>query len=184
MINYSRFLAIGQRYDLDLGSLIDFSELDWVSHLRERVYKEGKPYPPMGSDYFVFVKDTLGEIPPFAVGRPFWDNWMIFNARDSGMPVIDITRTNLVVHQTHDYSHVRNSFNEGSYFGPESQRHLELTGGTRKFFVLHDATHILTKKGIFPAIGLSYLKRRVRTLAVIHPKLRPFADWIKQFERS
>ncbi len=179
-LRFERFLMVGQRWNLDVKTLLDFSNPAWASDLRQWVEREGELYPPMGSDYFVFVNHTLGDLLPFAVGRPGWDNWMIYRARSLGMPVVDATGGCMVVHQNHDYRHVRNAYIENRYEGPEADHNLRLMGGNRTRFNLADATHVAVGKRVFPALAPRHLARRVRTLAVLHPTLRPLADGVKR----
>jgi hypothetical protein len=175
-VKFARFLLVGQRWNLDIDTALDFSASDWESSLRQRVQHEGVLYPPMGSDYFVFPRGSLGELPPFVVGRPGWDNWMIYHARQLHMPVIDSTRACMVVHQNHDYRHVKASYRENAYEGPEADHNLRIMGGNRTRFILADATHLLTRRGLQPAWDTAHLTRRVRPLAALHPALRPLAD--------
>jgi hypothetical protein len=183
-IRYRRYLVVGTRWNLNLTEPVDFSAQDWEAQIKERVIKEGALQPPLGSDYFLFEKGSLGELPPFVVGRPGWDNWMIYRARTLKMPVIDATQACMVVHQNHDYGHVPDRYNPRDYAGPEADRNLMLMGGNRTRFTLLDATHLLTQKGQYPAWGLPYIKRRIRTLAALHPKLRPLADLAKRAHRK
>lgn len=179
-LGFPRFLMAGCRCNLNINTPLDFNNNRWYTDLRERACRVGTMQPPMGSDYFVFIKGTLGKLLPFVVGRPGWDNWMIYHARASGMPVIDATRAVLAIHQNHDYRHVKEGYDPGSYNGPEADYNLQIMGGNRTRFTLLDATHLMTRDRILPAWGLKYLARRVRTLAALHPGLRPLADWVKR----
>ncbi|GAF74554.1 unnamed protein product, partial [marine sediment metagenome] len=89
---FPRFLAVGQRWDVHITEPWNFELSDWNQRLRRYVAEHGVLHPPAGSDYFVFPRDdALGKLPPFAVGRPGWDNWFIYRARKLGVPVVDIT---------------------------------------------------------------------------------------------
>ena len=179
-IPWKRFLMVGQRWNLDVAAPLDFDNPGWEASLRQQVVQAGHLYPPMGSDYFVFARNGLGDLLPFAVGRPGWDNWMIYHARQVGIPVIDATPANMIVHQNHDYRHVKDSYRENVYDGPEADQNLALMQGNRTRFILLDSTHILTKHGLLPAWSPAHLARRVRTLAALHPGLRPLAEWVKR----
>ena len=123
-----RFLMVGQRWDLDVTEPLAFGEKDWERDLRARVERSGALHPPSGSDYFVYPRAALGALPPFAVGRPGWDNWMIYHARGRKMPVVDATGSTLVIHQNHAYRHVKQGTGL-AWEGPEGDRNLELIGG-------------------------------------------------------
>jgi len=99
------FLLVGQRWDLDQSDLLDFSG-DWESRLRLDVAQRGRFYSPWGIDYFVFPRHLYTNVPNFTIGRPAWDNWMVYHARTTFGMAIDASRDVLVIHQNHDYSHL------------------------------------------------------------------------------
>jgi hypothetical protein len=74
------FLMIGQRWDLEIRSLLEFSS-GWEKQLKNEIRANGRLHAPAGSDYFVFRREAFTEIPEFAIGRAGWDNWMIYQAR-------------------------------------------------------------------------------------------------------
>ncbi len=130
------FLVIGQRWDLDVHSLLDFSP-GWDERLRVDVKARGRLHMPAGSDYFIFPHDLFAEIPDFTIGRAGWDNWMIFHARQRGWPVIDGTPSIMVVHQDHDYSHLPGG--RPHYEHPESQVNQALAGGSANLYMVLDS---------------------------------------------
>ena len=58
-------------------------------------------------------------MPNFLVGRPYWDNWLIGDFLEKGLPVIDISDFCLVYHQNHDYSHIKKGTGK-QWSGPET----------------------------------------------------------------
>jgi len=177
------FLLVGQRWDIDLPELLDFSQPDWEAKLQSRVKKMGALHGISGIDYFVFTKGLYRNIPPFAIGRPGWDNWMIYHARSLRVPVIDITRAVTVVHPSHaghtDYIGGEEAFWEG----PEAQRNISLLGDKSHAFSLDYATFLLTPKGLRPALTFRHLYFRMRALPVLYPRFRFFLTPFKIFER-
>lgn len=137
-----RFLMIGQRWDVDVDRAWDFDQPDWEERLRSYVRRQGAFRDPYGPDYFVFRRGLWQGLPPFAVGRFFWDYWLIFRAHSLGIPVVDATGCVMAVHQNHDYSH--SSIGTDGVWTPEAQRNLALCGGHEHFLTVGDATHILT----------------------------------------
>jgi hypothetical protein len=138
------FLLIGRRTNLDVTEPLDF-EGDWTGGILHRAENEGRLETPWGSDFFAFVKGTgFATIPPFAVGRPNWDNWMIAFAREQSIPVVDLTPGCVTVHQNHGYAHVRNA--RKKWEGPEGDRNAELAGKKRSYTVL-DSNVRLTSRG-------------------------------------
>jgi hypothetical protein len=166
-----RFLMVGQRWDVNLSQAWDFEQVDSAQRLRAYARTYGGLHPPLGSDYFVFPRGFWRRLPAFAVGRPGWDNWMIYQARAARAAVIDATRCVTVIHQIHDYSHSPAAA-EDVWSGPEARRNLEIVGGSERIFTLEDATHVLTPTGPRFDWGLTRLRRRLHTLPVLYPFLR------------
>ncbi|HOJ63235.1 MAG TPA: hypothetical protein PLE45_02335 [Spirochaetota bacterium] len=102
--NLKKYLLLGQRWDYDQKEFLDFSN-DWQKQLKERVIKNGSLHPPFGSDYFIFKKGLLKNMPEFAVGRLGWDNWFIEYFIKNRIKVINCTDSIFIIHQNHDYSH-------------------------------------------------------------------------------
>ena len=144
---FTRFLIVGRRWDLDVRQPLDFGA-GWQEALRARLRREGRLHPPAGSDYFIFPRDGFTHMPPFALGRAGWDNWMIYAARHQGWPVIDATGAISVVHQDHDYAHLPGG--RPHYHLPESQRNVALAGGQEAIFTLQDATWRLSGEALRP----------------------------------
>jgi hypothetical protein len=131
-----QFLLIGQRWDLDIRSLLDYSP-GWEQRLQEDVQTRGRLHLPAGSDYFVFPRSLFGEMPDFAIGRAGWDNWMIYHARQRGWAVVDGTPSITVIHQDHDYSHLPGG--RPHYELPESRQNESLAGGSANLYMVLDS---------------------------------------------
>jgi hypothetical protein len=97
-------------------------------------------------DYFVFARKYAEDLPPFAIGRTAWDNWLVWHALDLGIPVLDLSERVMVVHQNHDYSHHK-AGTEGVWKGEEARENLRLAGGRRRLSTMAEATHVLTVNG-------------------------------------
>jgi hypothetical protein len=154
-IKKDNFLMVGRRWDLKVNGEIDFNN-DWEKKFQEQLNERGNLHGLSGMDYFVFPKDALGEFPPFIIGSPASDNWVIYKARAIGLPVIDATEEATVIHQDHDRPRKTSDF-----YKFERQRNLELAGGSNFMCSLQDADWILTSKGLkkppFPRIIFSKL---------------------------
>ncbi|MGH2606543.1 MAG: glycosyltransferase family A protein [Anaerolineales bacterium] len=138
------FLIVGQRWNLDVAEPIPFAP-GWRQVIRGRLEAEGRLHPPTGSDYFVFPKGEFSRLPDFALGRSGWDNWMVFDARRRGIPVVDATGVVRVVHQNHDYAHLPGS--RPHHGQVESRRNVALAGGREAMFRLRDADWKLCPRG-------------------------------------
>ncbi len=167
-IKWQSFLLIGQRWDIDLKESIDFSNENWEEQLRAYLAREGKLHTQSALDYFVFPGGVYRDIPPFAVGRPAWDNWVVYQARSQKIPVIDATRVITVVHQNHDYSH-HPMDKVGIYKGPEAERNRKLLGGNERAFGTNHATHILTLQGTKRALSIEHLYYRITAIPALVP---------------
>lgn len=168
-----KFLLIGQRWDLEITTPLDFSG-DWESRLRRWNKEKGELYPPLGSDYFIFPRTCFMEIPDFAIGRAAWDNWMIYKARREHWMTIDSTLSILDIHQKHDYSHLPGG--QPHYHLPESDQNLRLAGGRlRKNFGLIDADHRLEQNQLSgPFWTLKKILREMEILPLISWK----SEWL------
>ena len=138
-IRFDRFLLVGRRSDLDVSLPLDFTDPTWESQLRHRVATEAKLHAPTGIDFFGYPAGTLGDLPSFAVGRPGWDNYMIYGARTSRIPLIDATDSILAVHQNHDYSHVVGGLEE-AWAGDEAKTNLRIAGNPAHWLDIREAT--------------------------------------------
>ncbi len=177
------FLMIGQRWDLDVAEPLLF-ENNWQDNLRKEIHTVGKLHVRTGSDYFGFPRSCFQKIPDFTVGRAGWDNWMIYQARLQGWPVLDATNALDIVHQNHDYSHLPNG--QPHYRLPETGENIRLAGGYRTIFELDDSTHHfldgkiapVPKKGryfwreveIFPLLKLHSYPLAQLLFTLFHPR--------------
>ena len=100
-IPWTRYLMAGQRWDLDLSKPLNFTDPDWETKIISRAHSQGSLRRPGSIDYFVYPKGTWNHIPDFAIGRPGYDNWLIWRARSQGIPVVDATQTVTPIHQNH-----------------------------------------------------------------------------------
>lgn len=142
---FNHFLIVGQRWDLDVVKLLQYSS-DWEQVMRHRLEHDGRLHPPAGSDYFIFPKGVFANLPPFSLGRAGWDNWMIYAGRANGLPVVDASEVITAVHQNHDYSHLPGG--QPHYRLPESEENIRLAGGRETVFILQDANWKITREAI------------------------------------
>jgi hypothetical protein len=144
---HQRSLMVGRRCDVDITEPLDFSLPDWGKRLRSMARERGKLRPPQWIDYFVFPRGLLyRQVPPFAVGRPGYDVWLLWKVRSMGLPVVDATRVVRAIHQNHDYSHHPGG-QEGLWRDTEAQQNFTLLGKGH-FVTIDNATHRLTPSGL------------------------------------
>ncbi|MFZ2026537.1 MAG: hypothetical protein WAV30_04600 [Microgenomates group bacterium] len=134
---FSEFLAIGQRYEMRMGgkSTHEIRQLvkDGVLRLKNRSWM----------DYFLFTPHVFSSIPPFLLGRTFWDKWLVWDALQKKIPVIDITKDLLTVHQSHSYSFSKTTSKSAVWAGEDALRNITLAGGWSHCADSGNATHTL-----------------------------------------
>lgn len=155
----SHFLMVGRRTDLDIKAPIDFAD-NWAAQLGERTRREGKLQIARSIDYFAFSRGLYPSIPALAIGRFWWDNWLLWKARSLGAQVVDATRAVCVIHQNHDYSHTTYGPSKEEMMASEecvlnARLTCEENPGDyeqgffwRYAYTIDDATHRLTSRGI------------------------------------
>lgn len=169
-----QFLAVGQRWDLDVREELAFGP-GWAEKLRARAQREGKLHKATGSDYFIFPRDCFADMPPFAIGRAGWDNWMIYAGRTRGWPVVDATADIQIIHQNHDYSHLPGG--QPHYRHPETFENVRLAGGKRAIFELPDASHRLVNgKLVRPPLTWKRLLREAEIFPLVSLHSYPLAQ--------
>lgn len=143
-----QFLMAGRRWDVELRELLDFDRPAWEEEIRQFAKKTNRQRPAQWIDYFVFRKGLYyRKIPEFLIGRPGWDNWLLWSAAASGVRVIDVSAVVCAVHQNHDYSYHPQG-EKGVWGGEEAQENYRLLDGQRKFRTLEDASHVLRSDGL------------------------------------
>jgi hypothetical protein len=97
------FYAVGRRWDTDIYDELNFDNEDILKTL---VNRRGVIHGQFGMDFMIGRPDLWKiEIPPFIIGRPCYDGWMLNSAFLRNIPVIDLTFATKVIHQNHDYKH-------------------------------------------------------------------------------
>jgi hypothetical protein len=153
------FLLVGESWDVELEEALSF-EPGWEGRVR-RLQRRRRGAPAL--DWFVYARGLYDEVlPPFAVGRAGFDNWLVWRARSAGALVLDATPCVLALHQRHDYGHVRGGL-AATRTGPEAAANWALVGGKDRLYTRYDATHRLTRRGLRRNLGGAFrLKERAR----------------------
>ncbi len=177
-VRWRKTVLAGQRWDLDVEERIDFGAPDVEEQVRARLASRGRLHGPLGSDYFIFRRDSaLLDIPPFGVGRPGWDCWFIYHVRRLGFRMVDATSQITVVHQNHDYSHLTaksGSTQDGKKWkGPEVEANERLIGSEKRYFTLEDATHLMENGAVRRALDYEHLRSRWYRVPELNPWFRP-----------
>jgi hypothetical protein len=164
-----QYLMVGRRWNLDITAPLDFARPEWSRELVDAAITRGEMASNMFIDYFVFPRGMLTDVPPFVIGRPGYDNWLLWSVRRRRIPLIDATREAPVVHQNHDYSHIKAAGGDPggrqAYLkGEDTRRNAELAGGWRRYFTTDHATHVLADGVVRRAFERRYLDARVESI--------------------
>ncbi|GAC1663607.1 MAG: hypothetical protein NVS9B4_18590 [Candidatus Acidiferrum sp.] len=140
-----QFLAVARRCNVEVGEPLDFSGTA-ERRLREEFMPAGHAGDHTAIDAFVFTPSVYDKIPRLAIGRAWFDQWLIKDARLRSVPVVDLTSVASAIHQSHDYAHIEGG-QRVAYGGEEAQENLAIYGGVPHAFTLLDVTHELLPGG-------------------------------------
>lgn len=160
---HREFLMVGRRTDVDIFNPWPYERATWQAELRDFAMRHGKMRPPNWIDYFAFSRGLYGaDLPPFAIGRTCWDDWLVWKVLASKKPVVDVSPVVLAVHQNHDYCHHPQG-EAGIWKGVEAGRNAQLAGGWGHLRTIAHATEILDSQGLRPN-NLRYWTEATRRL--------------------
>lgn len=134
-------LTVGTRLDVDVNV-----ELDANVDLNE-IIKKATPHNGTGIDYFIYRKGMFMNMPPFILGRGFWDTWLPAQALSDKFPLVNSSDVIVALHQNHDYSHLpknapmRGRRDKWYSKGPETDINSKLRSNMSRSW--KDATHVL-----------------------------------------
>jgi len=166
-----RFLIGGQRWNIDLPDGWRVDAPDWEDALRALVGQSGRLEGAQAIDYFVFPRGLYPRMPPFAIGRTAWDNWLLLDAWRRGAAVVDATAAITAIHFNHDYGHAGGK--DRAFNGPEAVRNRELCDFIFRdsVFSLVHASHVLREGGLKKMRRM--IGQRLDLLGFRHPVLGP-----------
>lgn len=159
--SFAKSLVVSKRINIGLVEELDFS-LGWGEKLRAR--SDAVDGGPTAIDVFVFPKRTYAQVPDFAIGRLWFDQWLIKAALQRKLPVVDASLMAPVLHQNHDYNHVAGGA-EQVWRGQEQQENLRLYGSAPHSYTLLDVTHELTTEGTIRRVRLRRPAAKMKELA-------------------
>ena len=130
-------------------------------------------------DYFLLKDFDCGTMPDFVIGHCAWDNWMIWNARQRGIGVADLSAGFAVYHLDHGYEYSRGNASAQKRAGPLEQRNLDLLGGEARRFHLGHATHILNGNGLQRRQGPGVWQREMEVFRLKNPRLEVWIRFLR-----
>ena len=165
---YLQFLMVGRRWDTPITEPVDYSDPGWAGNVRTFALSTNAQRDEWWIDYFAFSRGLYtGNVPPLAIGRRAWDNWLMWRGLSSKNPVVDASRVIVAVHQNHDYNHHPRG-EEGVWQGQEAKRNFELAGGWSHIRAISDATHEFVSA---ERIRSTWLPRRQRNMRCVLDRL-------------
>lgn len=157
----SPYLLSGRRWDLNVEEEIDYGDEEWANRLLEKAKRDGALHGYAGMDYFVFPKGVV-KLPPFSVGRPGWDSWLIYHMKTRGVPILNATSSIHIIHQNHDYSHSPYG-GKKRVAGPEWRSNIDIAGGLSNMLSLREADWLVENSHLRkPELMLRVLSRLSR----------------------
>ena len=184
---FFNFLLVGHRWNIELKKIINFNEKNSATLFWEMAEMKSKKDSPAAIDYFGFRKNMFKKIPDFVIGRPGYDNWLIWYARRHFIPVIDISEEVKVIHQIHHFN-FHNLKNDPKIFDrnkihieEDGLKNLELHGN--RVLNLLDADYHLRNRTIFKKKSKDYTYRNLGKLPIIFPEFSFLLNIYKKIYR-
>jgi hypothetical protein len=144
---FEKFMMVGRRWDMDWKEPLDFSQGSWAESIRGHALRANVQRPGNFIDYFVFPRGLGDGLLPLAIGRPGFDNYLLWRMRSRGAELVDASSAVVAIHQNHDYAH--RSLGQGDRKGePEYKRNRAMIGAWWHLYTIDDATQILDAEGI------------------------------------
>jgi hypothetical protein len=155
------FLLVAQRHDVDVRTLLDFDD-GWEERWAHGAVAGGKLHSAGAIDLFMYPRGQYDHMPPFAIGRTAYDNWLLWNTVASGIPLIDATEYVTLIHQNHDYLHAPQV---DVWNGDEARANRSWVKHWTNYYTISHATWTMSADGkIGPAVGWKYRMARPRQL--------------------
>jgi len=184
---FSNFLLVGYRWDLEVKKLINFKKTSISSSFWKISESKSRKDSPAAIDYFIFRKNSLKKIPDFVIGRPGYDNWLIWYARRNFIPVIDISEEVKAIHQSHHFN-FHNLKNDPKIYDrnkipieEDGLKNLKLHG--EKVLNLLDADYFVSNGTVLKKRTKEYIYRNLGKLPIIFYEFSFFLNIYKKLYR-
>ncbi|GBC70050.1 hypothetical protein HRbin01_01758 [archaeon HR01] len=178
---FNNFLITADRYSIPMIDIIDFRNPTWQIQLRNLA----KGNLEQGPDIFIFRKGFVQKTPPLAVGRGLWSRFFVYTAYKNRIPYIDATERLFLVHQQHDYAHIKSASHIApknktiKKFSKENASNRKLMGRA-KFFLPGYYGWVLSSEGLKRYNLMRYSLRLVFVSIFINRRLR-LIPWLTSF---
>jgi len=165
---FNKFLMIGHRWDMDVEYGVNFNDSKDIKNFWKRVSMDSRKHANTGIDYFVYRKNQWKNIPHFIIGRPGYDNWLIWKARRTLVPIIDVTEDVQVVHQNHHFNF--HNLKSDPKIIPEEEGKLNRELHGEKILNILDATYQLIDGKVLLKKDKGFRIRNLHRLPIIFPE--------------
>ena len=178
---FRKYLMVGHRWDMDVNTIIDFYDQDKAGEFWQKANEESIKHPSCGIDYFVFNRNTFKALPDFAIGRPGYDNWLLWNARRHFIPLVDTSRDIKVIHQNHHFNFHNLKADPKIYFEEDGKKN-KMIHGERTLNLL-DTNYYIKDGKVYKNKSKDFINRNLGKLPIIFPEFGLFLIWYKKFYR-
>ena len=180
LITQKKYFGVGRRHNVEIQEILDFNN-------QEQIYNYYLSNSNLdsytGSDYFIFNKYTIKNIPSFLIGRTCWDNWLMYYAATNKLNLTDCSNSIKCIHQKHDYSHIKTN-KDNHYKGIEREYNFKQLGGIDKIYDVRDCdflfeNDIVKKNYSIKSILVRFLRKS--KILLLKEKLHIKITSIKKF---
>jgi hypothetical protein len=179
-----KFLVTGQRNDLNWNTSVDFENTEDIKALYKYAENNAILHSITGMDYFIFPKGMYKKIPDLLIGRAGFDNWLIWYARRIGAQVIDATESIFIIHQNHDYNHLKEGKKE-AFEGSEARENIKQLGdGRTKALNILDTTWEYKEGTLIKKKSPEHINRQLGKLPAIYPEISGLMQLYKKMYRK
>lgn len=163
-IRLQQFVAGGRRYNMEIHDKICFSHANWRIPLQNRLDQEGELFSPSAIDYVVYSRSISPSVlPPFPMNNGDWDPWFLFQHRQRGIPVVDLSRMVTVIHQNHQTPEETKRRRRKWYWEAGGMEITRQAGGLSSMITLREADYVVTSDGLErPPLPYRLLSRLAR----------------------
>jgi len=179
---FNKFLMVGHRWDMDVNKQIDFKNKAEINKFWISAKNSSQMHECTGIDYFIFKKHQWTRIPDFAIGRPGYDNWLIWNARRHFIPVIDASDYVKAIHQNHDFNFHNLTADPKIILEEDGLNNIKIHGN--RTLNLLDTNYYLEENKIIKKTSKEYINRNLGKLPIIFPEISIPLSYFKRFIRK
>jgi hypothetical protein len=93
------YSVCANRWESKVEGPVDYDDPVWPEVVRSQITKLCKA----GSDFSLYPRGLLHDMPPFSIGKGHWDGWRMGRIRQLGLHLVNIQELQLAIHQRHGH---------------------------------------------------------------------------------